>query len=112
MDELKLLIEMVANLPTLAVWVLVGFLCYKISVVGSIYGVIHLAIVKFHDWATRPPPPKVLTLRGKTISQDVADRLETAVTRIPGNKGLLYIHNDDVSALEEAIQLVLEKHRK
>lgn len=49
MDELKLLISMVADLPTLAVWVLVGYLCYKIAVIGSIYGVIRLLIVKAHD---------------------------------------------------------------
>jgi len=51
MDELKLLIDMVANLPTLAVWVLVGYLAYKVVVVGSIYGVIRLLIIKGHDGA-------------------------------------------------------------
>ena len=30
-DELKLLIEAVAGLPTLMVWVLVGFLAYKLA---------------------------------------------------------------------------------
>lgn len=35
MDELKLLIEMVSNLPSLAVWVLVGYLAYKVAVVGG-----------------------------------------------------------------------------
>ena len=53
MEELKLLIEMVANLPALAVWVLVGYLLYKVAIVGSIYGVIRLAIAKLHDWAVQ-----------------------------------------------------------
>ena len=54
MDELKLLIEMVANLPQMAIWVLVAFWAYKVVVIGSIYGVIRLAIVKLHDWLTTP----------------------------------------------------------
>lgn len=52
MDELKLLIEMVANLPTLAIWVLVGYLVYKVAVIGSIYGLLRLLIEKTHNWLT------------------------------------------------------------
>ena len=40
MEELKLLIEAIAGLPTITLWVLVGYLVYKLAVVGSIYGVI------------------------------------------------------------------------
>lgn len=53
MDELKLLIGMVADLPALAVWVLCGYLLYKIVVIGSIYGLIRFAIDKAHDWLTK-----------------------------------------------------------
>lgn len=53
MDELKLLIEMVSNLPSLAVWVLVGYLVYKVVVIGSIYGLARFGIEKLHGWATR-----------------------------------------------------------
>lgn len=53
MDELKLLIDMVAHLPQMALWVLIGFLAYKLAVIGSIYGTIRLLIVKAHDWATK-----------------------------------------------------------
>lgn len=49
MEELKLLIEMVSTLPTMAIWVLVGFFAYKVICVGSIYGVIRLGITKLHD---------------------------------------------------------------
>ena len=35
MDELKTLIEAVAGLPTLTLWVLVGYLVYKLAIVGS-----------------------------------------------------------------------------
>jgi len=53
MEELKLLIEMVSNLPSLAVWVLVGYLVYKVVVIGSIYGLARFGIEKLHGWATR-----------------------------------------------------------
>lgn len=49
MEELKLLIEMVSDLPAMAIWVLVGFFVYKVVIVGSVYGVIKLGITKIHD---------------------------------------------------------------
>ena len=49
MEELKILVGLIADLPALGVWVLAGYLIYKISVIGSIYGVIRLLIVKAHD---------------------------------------------------------------
>jgi uncharacterized membrane protein YcgQ (UPF0703/DUF1980 family) len=60
MDELKLLIEMVANLPSLAVWVLLGYLVYKVAVIGSIYGVIRLAITMLHSAYTKRSTELVL----------------------------------------------------
>ena len=60
MDELKLLIEMVANLPSLAIWVLLGYLVYKIVVIGSIYGVLRLAITMLHSAYTKRSTELVL----------------------------------------------------
>ena len=54
MDELKLLIEMVADLPQMALWVLIGFFIYKCVVIGSIYGVLRLLINRLHSWLTTP----------------------------------------------------------
>ena len=44
MEELQTLIELVGKLPNLAVWFLVGYLAYKVAIVGSVYGVIRFAI--------------------------------------------------------------------
>ena len=49
MDELKLIIEAIAGLPTITVWVLFGYLVYKLAVVGSVYGLIRFAVEKLHD---------------------------------------------------------------
>ena len=50
MEELKLLVSMVANLPSMALWVIAFFFIYKVSIIGSIYGVIRLAIQRFYDY--------------------------------------------------------------
>lgn len=49
MDELKLIIEAIAGLPTIMVWVLLGYLVYKLAVVGSIYGLIKFTVQKAYD---------------------------------------------------------------
>ena len=105
MDELKLLIDMVANLPTLAVWVLVGYLVYKVAVVGSIYGVIRLAIIKYHDWKTKPVK-KELTLGASTITEAVAEALVAQIARLHSGGG--YIHMSDVQRLRESLDAKLE----
>lgn len=97
MDDLKLLIGMVTNLPALAVWVLVGYLIYKIVVVSSVYGVIRLVIIKLHDWATKPRAFKV---GAKLIDEATAEALNVQIARIASTS---YIHMIDVQKLREAL---------
>lgn len=54
MEELKMLIEMVRDLPQLALWVLIGFFVYKIAIIGSVYGVVRLAIMKAYNVLMTP----------------------------------------------------------
>ena len=105
MEELKLLIDMVANLPTLAVWVLVGYLAYKVAVVGSIYGVIRLLIVKFHDWATKPKTV-ALKLGARPIDESTAEALNAQIARLCDSG---YCHMSDVQKLREALDWKLKK---
>lgn len=44
MEEIKELINLINQLPHLAMWVLVGFWAYKVIVVGSIYGLIKFVV--------------------------------------------------------------------
>ena len=105
MEELKLLISMVNDLPALATWVLVGYLIYKITVIGSIYGVIRLLIVKMHD---------VLTIYKSTVKPNeilcMDDTVHAAlIAQINRLKTTKYIHNSDVQKLANAIDKMQEK---
>lgn len=104
MDELETLVKMVAALPALTVWVLVGYLAYKVVIIGSIYGVIRLAIDRFHNYLTRaphPPQPTPLTFGGIVINKDVADALTAQIMRLPSMGG--YVHGHDVMTLAKLI---------
>lgn len=115
MEELKLLVQMVASLPTLAVWVIVAFYIYKVSIIGSVYGVIRYAIGRWHDWAitrkTLPPVTQQISLEdilhGIVITSDETKNLLIAQIRRVGGKGLRidssYIHEQSVDWLREAI---------
>ena len=105
MEELKLLISMVNDLPALATWVLVGYLIYKITVIGSIYGVIRLLIVKIHD---------VLTIYKSTVKPNeilcMDDTVHAAlIAQINRLKTSKYIHSCDVQKLANAIDKMQEK---
>lgn len=127
MDELKMLVEMVANLPQLALWVAVGFWAYKVVFIGSIYGVIRFGIAKTHDYLvhrkTIPSEVKQVEVRamldGICIGGQV-DPLMAQLRRVAG-RGLginsEYIHRDSVGWLRDAIDdkiakdLVAEKNQ-
>ena len=105
MEELKLLISMVNDLPALATWVLVGYLIYKITVIGSIYGVIRLLIVKMHDVLmvrkSAVKPGEILC-----IDDTVHAALIAQLSRLKTGK---YIHSSDVQKLANAIDKMQEK---
>lgn len=48
-ESLRELVGIIKELPGMSLWILGGFLFYKVFVVGSIYGVIKLAINKTHN---------------------------------------------------------------
>jgi hypothetical protein len=118
MEELKLLIGMVADLPTLAVWVLAGYLLYKVAIIGSIYGVIRLAIAKLHDWAIQKQKRGeeiTLTLDGMQFDSTASrTQLLTQLQRLcfigrPAEHGSGKIYSEyGVKYLREAIDKMCE----
>lgn len=120
MEELKLLVDMVAHLPQMALWVLLGFLVYKLAVVGSIYGVVKFVAQHLFDWLcekkARPIETKEVRymLDGLCITGQL-DMLISQLTRI-GGKGTniqsTYIHNCSINWLREAINDKEEKDRR
>lgn len=119
MDELKLLIGMVTGLPAMAVWVLAGYLAYKLALVGSTFGIARLVVVRMFDWLSTAKAREVeykeirpmldgLCVRGET------DRLIAQLHRLKG-KGVSiktdYIHGASVDWLREAIDAKIESER-
>lgn len=116
MDELKLLIDMVAHLPAMALWVLVGFFAYKVVIVGSIYGVIRFVAGRLFDWLQQKKAREVeyKEMRPMIDGMCVAaqtDRLIAQLHRVRG-KGIGiqsdYIHAASVDWLRDAIDKKIE----
>ena len=105
MEELKLLISMVNDLPALATWVLVGYLIYKITVIGSIYGAIRLLIVKMHD-VLMDRKAAVKPSEIPCIDETVHAALIMQISRLAEG---MYIHSSDVQKLAKAIDKMQEK---
>lgn len=103
MEEIQLIVKMIADLPQLALWVLVGFWAYKVVIIGSVYGVIKMAITKTYDWKTKP---KVVETRlwNKTIDEQTALMLAAQISRVT-NSATGYIHANDVNKL----RIILDK---
>lgn len=102
MDELRMLIEAVAGLPTITLWVLIGYLIYKLAIIGSMYGVMRFAIQKFVEWKTNP---KTFKVGGRAVNEAVAYEIEVQISRLVSTS---YIHSSDVLKLKQALDIVLK----
>lgn len=120
MDELKLLMEMLSHLPNAALWVLSGYLLYKVVVVGSIYGVVRFGIRRLFDWlqAKKTAPVEYKEIRpmldGMCIRTET-DRLIAQLHRLRGRRVSIqteYIHSASVDWLREAIDEKIERDRR
>jgi hypothetical protein len=117
MEELKMLVEMVASLPQMALWVLIGFWAYKVVVVGSIYGVIRFGIDRLHSWLTKPKHELVthdvrLMLDGEVITgarEALLAQIRRVRERSKSGKRYAFVFQDDVDWLREAISEKLER---
>lgn len=68
MNELKEVVDLIAKLPQMALWFAIAFWVYKVTIIGSIYGVIRLVILKTHDIFMRQKTQDIaLFLDGKTM---------------------------------------------
>lgn len=109
MEELKLLIQTVAGLPTLTLWILGGYLLYKLAILGSLYGTIRYLADKFVEWRTKPQESlvrKEFNLGGITITEGVGNSLISQILRIARSG---YIHSGDVIFLRDAIDAAFVK---
>jgi hypothetical protein len=109
MDEIKQIIEMIAKLPQLAIWVLVAFWAYKVIVIGSVYGVIRFVAEKAYAWAVTPKhETHIVDVRGKLDRMTIhsPDFLIGQISRIIGKRMSIptpYLHDESIEWLREAI---------
>jgi len=98
------------DLPEIAVWILLGILFYKITILGSIFGIIKLAINKLHDFSTRERVvKKTMTINDKIITADnthmvLVDFLDNVIAlniRESTHKGS-YLHRSDIDSIKDA----------
>ncbi len=117
MEELQLLIGMVADLPTMAIWVLLFFFIYKVVIIGSIYSTIKLGISKLHSWAITPKE-KLVNMKhdfdGILITGEY-HKFKKQLERLRGIRSSSiydYIHATDIKWLQEAIDEKLNKEKE
>jgi hypothetical protein len=111
MEELKILVGMVADLPQMALWVVALFFTYKVTIVGSIFGVLRLLIIKAHSWLTTPRENIVREVKDSDVDRltirDAYPELINQIERLRGvgrgQRDSRYIHTQDVEWLRDAI---------
>jgi hypothetical protein len=106
-EELEALAKAIAGLPHLALYAMIGFLLYKLAVIGSVYGVIKMAIDRWHSWATHE---KVITtvMNFKSVYVIFDDALEACLLSVchrPGRSERkdTWLYSGDMQWLKEAI---------
>lgn len=118
-EEIRELVDILKETPQYVIWILAGFMAYKMFILGSIYGLIRLAIIKVHDWLVKPKHELVALeykdqIRGLLISTSEKPAADT-LRRIKSRKGRMsstdYLHDDDLQWLEAAIDEKLIKEQ-
>jgi hypothetical protein len=100
MEELKLLVESIANLPDLAIWVIAMYFFFKLAIVGSIFGVVRLFIVKVYDY-----------FKGHTDLKNNALELEERKAELESQKPIVNLYNVGslrLSSSEEISGLIIK----
>jgi hypothetical protein len=117
METLQALATIIKDLPDTAIWIIAIYFFFKMFVVGSIYGVIRLAIMKAHDVLLTKKTQKVdieATIKGITISNDM-DALISQLHRLRGVRvgiNSQYIHGSSVDFLRDALDAQFEKENQ
>ena len=100
MEELKILVESIAGLPDLAIWVVGMYFMFKLAVVGSIYATIRFVMQKIHDTIIAKKR-HVLTLDSDVITYDgTANKLKNFIQEVSGSNA--YLHDYQLVKLREA----------
>lgn len=109
MEELKVLIGLLKDLPGAALWVVAAVFLYKTLIIGSIYGVIRFVVERIYLWAIKPKHERIIVemagaIKGMVITHS-HDEFISQLNRLRGKRtgGSEYVHDRSVEWLREAI---------
>ena len=99
------------DLPDLAIWILAGILFYKVFIVGSIFGIVKLAINKTHGVLTKPKEVIYKYKYGQHFINDrVHEEMLLLISAVRKNReqrtkstSVEYIHSSDIAHLRELL---------
>lgn len=121
-DSLKELVELIDKLPTLALWICVGFALYKLSIIASIYGVIRLGITRLFDYLQTRSELKIdvvkindfiITGQEEALVKQLKRLRWQSASNVSGSKvNGTYIHESGVIVLEKALDMYFEECKK
>ena len=117
MEELKTLLGLVKDLPNLAIWGVIAFFVYKLSILGSVYGVIRYVSGRYFDYKiTQKLEIKNIESRldGMVITGNV-DKLIDQIHRVAGKGTTIqssYLHDTSIKWLRDAIDDKIIKDSK
>lgn len=117
MEEIKELINAITNLPQLAVWVLAGYLVYKLATIGALYATIRFVAEKAFGYLSLKKTNYVETrvLMDGMLTHGTAEAFMNQMRRLPGigqTTKSNYIYNDHIKWLREAIDDKIAKDEK
>ena len=98
-DDLKVLGQILVDLPHIAVWAVMAFLFYKLSVLASLYGVIRFVVGRICDMF-EANSPKITADHVSTYSVAASARVVKALRNF--SNGAIDLH--DADDIEEALQ--------
>lgn len=96
MEELKILVEMVASLPEMAVWVLVAFFVYKVIFIGGLFSLLKYVVSSLVKILT-----KQNSINDMCVSIEVQEQLIVQLKRLTSYSS--HIASSDVLYLKQAL---------
>ena len=114
MEELKGFIGILKDMPDMVIWLVAFYFFFKIVVVGSIYKVVALAIVKVHDMVVAKKVNIIdnsIKLDGEIISSDATQsKFKKLVKLIKFDSS--YVHDNGIEFAMDAIEERMKTHNK
>lgn len=111
-EALKEIVTIIKDLPAYAVWILAGFLFYKLTVIGSVYGVIRLGINRLFDYLGKDRKQiKEFDLRGIAVDEAAEQQAKALIVSLKQNH-LGYVHYSDIQFAIDAVKEKREREKK